>query len=71
MRTWHNGWKRVAEKMELLLANPRNFVREHGHSYDLTLTDAERFWDSFRKDLPCWLCAFVYFAILVALLSLP
>lgn len=43
MRRYHTWWKEATDKMELLLADPRKFVREHGRFYDLW-TDSESSW---------------------------
>lgn len=35
MRIYHRRWKELTERMELLLRNPRKFVRKWGYLYDL------------------------------------
>lgn len=35
MRVWHGHWKDATDEMELLLADPRKFVRKHGYLYDI------------------------------------
>lgn len=33
MRIYHKDWKRVTERMELLLADPQEFCIQHGYMY--------------------------------------
>ncbi|KAI7843542.1 hypothetical protein COHA_002784 [Chlorella ohadii] len=35
MRIYHRRWKELTDRMELLLRNPRKFVRKWGYLYDL------------------------------------
>ena len=37
MRIYHSDWQSTTEKMELLKADPRKFVRKHGYLYDITV----------------------------------
>ena len=35
MRRSHSSWREMAEEMELLQSNPREFVRKRGFLYDV------------------------------------
>lgn len=54
MRIRHSDWQKTTEKMELLKANPREFVREYGYLYKIAAevtiaesTTAKRSWFPF------------------------
>lgn len=36
MRTYHELWQETSDKLELLKADPRKFVRKFGARYDIT-----------------------------------